>query len=250
MSFARYARQVVLPEIGVNGQQLLRDSSVLIVGLGGLGSLVAPLLAAAGVGRLCLAEFDRVELSNLQRQLLYREADAGRPKLQAAREALAALNHEVQIDTLPAPLSGAALQAAVAEVDLVLECSDNFPSRFALNRACVAARRPLVSAAAIRFEAQLALFHPARGGPCYACVFPESGEAQETCEQAGILGPVVATVASRQALLAMKQLLGLPLRIDQLWVWDALRDQTRSLTLRRQPHCPVCAPVTEATPDE
>ncbi|MDB5969808.1 MAG: Adenylyltransferase and sulfurtransferase [Hydrocarboniphaga sp.] len=241
-ALARYRRQIVLREVGVNGQQLLRDSSVLIVGVGGLGSAAAPYLAGAGLGRLVLTDIDRVDLSNLQRQLLYRQADVGRDKLAAASDSLRALNPDCEIELLPGPLDDAGLLAAARGADLVLDCSDNFPTRFAVNRACVAARKPLVSGAAIRFEGQLGVFDLRRGGPCYACLYPDldSAEAAETCEEAGILGPVVGTIGSLQALSAIKLLLGLASEAGTLRLWNALDGQWRSLKLRRDPQCPVC----------
>ena len=241
-SLARYSRQVVLREVGVNGQQLLRDSSALIVGLGGLGTPAALYLAGAGLGRLVLSDFDRLQASNLHRQILYRDAQVGESKLDAAREQLLALNPECAIECRPGPLDDAALLAAARDVDVVLDCSDNFATRFALNRACIAARRPLVSGAAIRFEGQLAVFDSARGSGCYACLYPAAGEAQETCEEAGILGPVVGVVGTRQALAAMKLLLGLGDDRGTLWVWDALTDASRRLSIPRDPHCPACEP--------
>ncbi len=234
--FARYARQIVLREVGVNGQQLLRDSSALIVGLGGLGSIAAQYLAGAGLGRLILADGDRVDASNLQRQTLYRQADVGRSKTAAAMAQLAALNPEVEYraatpETWP---------AAVTEVDVVLDCTDNFPARNAINRACVAARRPLVSGAAIRFEGQLTVFDLRRGGPCYQCLYPDTGVAAETCEEAGILGPVVGTIGALQALAALKLLLGLEQQTGRLHTWDALQLQWRSHKIAADPQCPVC----------
>ncbi|WP_420465203.1 HesA/MoeB/ThiF family protein [Panacagrimonas sp.] len=244
--FARYARQVVLREIGVNGQSVLRDSSALIVGLGGLGTPAALYLAGAGLGRLLVSDFDRIAASNLHRQILYRETDIGRPKLEAAQEALSALNSECRIECLAAPMDEAALLQAVRAVDVVLDCSDNFPTRFAVNRACVAARRPLVSGAAIRFEGQLAVFDTARGSGCYACLYPAAGQAQETCEEAGILGPVVGVVGARQALAAIKLLLGLGDEAGSLWLWDALTQRERRLRIPREPHCPVCGNSNES----
>lgn len=237
MSFARYSRQVVLREVGVHGQQLLRDSSVLVVGLGGLGSAAALALAGAGVGHLLLADRDRVELSNLQRQLLYRQGDVGRAKTDAARAQLLAVNPETRVT----PLDEAGWPAAVAQADVVLDCTDNFPARFAINAACVAARKPLVSGAAIRFEGQLAVFDLRRGGPCYACLYPQDGAAQETCEEAGILGPVVATIGNLQALAALKLLLGLADEAGILRTWDALRSQWRSHNMAADPRCPTCS---------
>lgn len=234
--FARYSRQVVLREVGVNGQQLLRDSTALVIGLGGLGTAAALYLVGAGVGRLILADRDRVERSNLQRQLLYRQADVGRAKTEAARVQLGALNPEVEIELCDADEA----LAAVPQADVVLDCTDNFPSRFAINAACAHARRPLVSGAAIRFEGQLAVFDLRRGGPCYACLYPDAGEAQETCEEAGILGPVVGTVGSLQALTALKLLLGLGDDAGHLLTWDALSMRWRRLKMAADPQCPVC----------
>lgn len=242
-SFARYSRQVVLREVGVHGQQLLRDSAALIVGLGGLGSPAALYLAGAGIGRLVLSDFDEVALSNLHRQILYRESDVGRRKDEAAQEALRAVNPECEIELQPGPLDDAGMLQAARGVDVVLDCSDNFATRFAVNRACVAARRPLVSGAAIRFEGQLAVFDPARGSGCYACLYPDAGEPQETCEEAGVLGPAVGVVGSRQALAAIKLLLGLGDDRGRLWIWNALTDESRRLSIRSDPNCPVCAHV-------
>jgi molybdopterin/thiamine biosynthesis adenylyltransferase len=232
---------VVLREVGVDGQQVLRDASALIVGLGGLGTPAALYLAGAGIGRLVLCDFDRVHASNLHRQVLYRGVHVGRDKLDAAREQLEALNPDCAIECRTGPLDPEALLDAVRGVDVVLDCTDNFPSRFAINRACVAARRPLVSGAAIRFEGQLAVFDASRGGACYACLFPAGGPAEESCEEAGILGPVVGTVGTRQALAALKLLLGIGADDrGTLWVWDALTDASRRLSIPRDPRCPAC----------
>lgn len=234
--FSRYSRQVVLREVGVNGQSLLCDSTALVVGVGGLGSVAAMYLAGAGVGRLILVDRDRVELSNLQRQVLYRQNDLGRAKTAAARDQLQALNPEIDIVLCDAENWREHLPLA----DVVLDCTDNFPSRFAINHACVAARKPLVSGAAVRFEGQLAVFDLRRGGPCYACLYPEMGEAQETCEEAGVLGPVVGTVGTLQALSALKLMLGIGDDSGHLLVWDAGDMQWRRLHIKSDPHCPVC----------
>lgn len=245
-NFTRYARQVVLREVGVNGQQLLRDSSALIVGIGGLGSPAALYLAGAGLGKLVLTDFDRIAISNLHRQVLYRESDIGRAKLDAASAQLRELNADCAIELLPGPLDDAGLRDALRVVDVVLDCSDNFATRFAVNRACVAAHKPLVSGAAIRFEGQLAVFDTARGGACYACLYPAAGEAAETCEEAGILGPVVGVVGARQALAALKLLLGLGKDAGTLWIWDALTEDARRLSIPRDPRCPVCGDSIES----
>jgi len=233
---SRYSRQIILPEVGVNGQQLLRDSTALVIGLGGLGSVAAGYLAGAGLGRLILVDRDRVELSNLQRQLLYRQADVGRAKTEAAAAQLAMLNAQIAIETRDEQ----GWPAAIAEADVVLDCTDNFPTRFSINAACVRGRKPLVSGAAIRLEGQLAVFDLRRGGPCYACLYPDTGETTERCEEAGILGPVVGTVACLQALAALKLLLGLDDDAGRLLSWDARRMAWRSHKMTRDPKCTVC----------
>lgn len=239
--FSRYSRQVVLREVGVHGQQLLRDSSALVIGLGGLGSVASLYLAGAGLGRLLIADRDRVEPANLQRQILYRAEDIGRPKTEAARERLAALNAEVQVEAFEGRLEPARLTQMIAGADVVLDCTDNFPTRFAINAGCVRAKKPLVSGAAIRFEGQLAVFDARRGGgACYACLFPQAGEQAETCEEAGILGPVVGTLGSLQALAALKLLLGRDASVDRLQIWNALDMSWRTFTLTRDPACTVC----------
>ena len=238
---ARYSRQVVLREVGVNGQRLLQDSSVLVIGLGGLGSVASLYLAAAGIGGLLLADRDRVEASNLHRQILYRAGDLGRPKTEAARERLAEVNAAATLEAFEGRLDAEKLDRMVACADVVLDCTDNFPTRFAINAACVRGRKPLVSGAAIRFEGQLAVLDLRRAdSPCYACVFPEGGEAQETCEEAGVLGPVVGTVGSLQALAAMKLLLGRGADAGRLHLWNALDMNWRSVALARDPACAVC----------
>lgn len=239
--FSRYSRQVVLREVGVNGQQVLRDSSALVIGLGGLGSAASLYLAGAGVGRLLVADRDRVEPANLQRQVLYRAEDVGRAKTEAARERLVALNADVQVVPHDGRLEPSRLAEMVAAADVVLDCTDNFPTRFAINAACVRARKPLVSGAAIRFEGQLAVFDPRRAdGACYACLFPDAGDAAEACEEAGVLGPVVGTIGSLQALAALKLLLGREAGVNRLQIWNALDMTWRTVNVARDPACKVC----------
>ena len=241
----RHSRQVVLPEVGVVGQQLLRDSSALVVGVGGLGSAAALYLAASGIGRLVIADRDRVEASNLQRQILYTEADIGRRKLDAAAARLRAQDSALNVETLDGDSALERLPAVIAGVDVVLDCTDNFPSRFALNRLCLAARRPLVSGAAIRLEGQVAAFDLRRGhGPCYACLYPDAGEAAEACEDAGVLGPVVGVIGAYQALLALQLLLGQGDVAGWLHAWDARHSAWRKLRLLQDPGCPHCAQPT------
>jgi molybdopterin/thiamine biosynthesis adenylyltransferase len=237
----RYSRQMILPQVDTHGQQALLDSRALVIGVGGLGSAAATYLAAAGVGRLTLVDRDRVELSNLQRQIAHRQQDIGRPKAESARDSLLALNPEIRIEAINSRLDEALLTSLVGAADIVLDCSDNFPTRFALNRACVAARKPLVSGAAIRLEGQVAVFRP--GGPCYQCLFrDETGDATESCEQAGVLGPLVGVIGSLQALEAIKLLLGLGETLEgRLLLFDAERTGFRELKLKRDPRCPTCS---------
>jgi molybdopterin-synthase adenylyltransferase len=237
----RYSRQILLPGFGIEGQERLRAASVLVVGLGGLGSPVAMYLAAGGVGRLVLADFDAVDLSNLQRQLLHTTERIGMPKADSARIALAALNPEVRIETVKRSLTEETLPALVAEVDLVVDGSDNFATRFAVNAACFKAGRPLVSGAAIRMEGQVATFTGQPGGPCYQCLYPRDGGLDETCSTTGVLAPVVGIIGSIQATEAIKVLTGLgePL-FGRLLLLDAGAMEWRSLRLRADPGCPIC----------
>lgn len=238
----RYSRQILLPQIDVDGQLRLKQSRALIVGLGGLGSPVALYLAAAGVGELHLADFDSVDLTNLQRQVLHDTPGVGQSKVDSALARLAALNPEVALHPLRGALDADSLAAAVAAVDLVLDCSDNFATREAVNAACVTAGKPLVSGAAIRLEGQLSVFDPrSEGSPCYHCLYGHGSEAELTCSEAGVVGPLVGLVGSLQALEALKLLAGFgePL-VGRLLLVDALTSRFRELRVRRDPQCPVC----------
>lgn len=238
----RYSRQILLPQIDVDGQLRLKQSRALIVGLGGLGSPVALYLAAAGVGELHLADFDSVDLTNLQRQVLHDTPSVGQSKVDSALARLAALNPEVALCPLHGALDADSLAAAVTTVDLVLDCSDNFGTREAVNAACVAAGRPLVSGAAIRLEGQLSVFDPRRAdSPCYHCLYGHGSEAELTCSEAGVVGPLVGLVGSLQALEALKLLAGFgePL-VGRLLLIDAFASRFRELRVRRDPQCPVC----------
>lgn len=239
---SRYSRHMVMPQVQVNGQELLLDSHVLVIGAGGLGSAAALYLAAAGVGRLTIADGDRVDLSNLQRQILHREADVGRLKAESAADTLGAINTGVTVEPLAERLDEARLTALADGADVVVDASDNFPTRFAVNRACIAARRPLVSGAAIRLEGQLAVFEPGVGkSPCYRCLYAEEGEAGERCEDAGVLGPLVGVIGSLQALETIKLLLGLDRdTIGRLATFDAERGEWRRFKAPRDPACPDC----------
>lgn len=239
----RYSRQILLPEFGTEAQDRLLAARVLIVGAGGLGSPVALYLAAAGVGTLVIADPDTVDVSNLQRQILHGEGDIGRAKVCSARDRLAALNPATSVITLEQRLDGVALAEQVAVADLVVDASDNFTTRYAVNSACVAARTPLVSGAAIRMEGQVAVFRPdLPDSPCYRCLYREGVEAEQTCADNGVLAPVVGVVGSMQALEAIKVLTGIGESLcGRLLVLDAKRMEIRTLKLRRDPECPVCA---------
>lgn len=238
----RYSRQILLPQMDVDGQQRLLESHVLIVGLGGLGAPVALYLAAAGVGTLVLADHDQVDLTNLQRQIIHHTADIGRPKVESAADRLRALNPQVHTRCLHQALVDKTLQVAVAEVDLVLDCSDNFATRQAVNAACVALGKPLVSGAAIRLEGQLSVFDPRQpGSPCYQCLYGTGGEEALSCSEAGVIGPLVGLVGSLQALEALKLLAGFgePL-VGRLLLIDALSSRFREMRVRRDPACACC----------
>jgi len=239
----RYSRQIMLPDVGIEGQQRLLDSTVLVVGLGGLGSPVAMYLAAAGVGQLRLADFDRVDLSNLQRQIVHRTADVGRLKVESARDTLQALNPQVQITDIPRRLDPKALHAELERSDVVVDASDNFETRFALNAASVGTGTPLVSGAAIRTEGQVAVFRPGLpDSPCYRCLYRDDDELSETCSETGVLAPLLGIIGSVQATETLKLLMGIGEALTgRLLLLDALGMEWRSLRLKKDPHCPVCS---------
>ncbi len=206
----RYSRQILLPQVGIAGQEKLAAATVLLIGVGGLGSPIALYLGAAGVGRLVMVDPDVVDLSNLQRQVAFDERDIGRPKAVAAAARVQALNPSVRTETVVARLSRAELAAWVRNATVVVDASDNFETRNAVNEACVAARRPLVSGAAIRLEGKVAVFrHDRPGMACYGCVFDGGGDLGESCSDSGILGPVVGLIGSIQAMEAMRVILDL-----------------------------------------
>jgi adenylyltransferase/sulfurtransferase len=238
----RYSRQILLAQIDIAGQLRLQQSSVLIVGLGGLGSPVALYLAAAGIGGMHLADFDRVDLSNLQRQIVHDCSSLGQLKVQSAAQRLRQINPQLALHLHETALDADSLGIAVAAVDLVLDCSDNFGTREAVNAACVAAGKPLVSGAAIRLEGQLSVFDPRRvDSPCYHCLYGHGSEAELTCSEAGVVGPLVGLVGSLQALEALKLLAGFgePL-VGRLLLIDALTTRFRELRVKRDPGCSVC----------
>lgn len=240
----RYSRHILLPEIGIEGQQRLLDAQALLIGAGGLGSPAALYLASAGVGTLTVCDGDTVDFTNLQRQIVHREAAVGRPKVESARETLLAINPRVTINAIAERVDGERLQALVKAADVVLDGSDNFATRHAVNRACVVARKPLVSGAGIRFDGQLAVFDlRSDGAPCYACLFPQDGENEEMrCAVMGVFAPLVGIVGAMQAAEALKLLTGAGVTMSgRLLLLDALAMDVRTVKLARDPDCAVCA---------
>jgi len=237
----RYSRQTLLPGFGEPAQEALTGSRVLIVGLGGLGSPVAMYLAAAGVGRLLLADFDAVDLSNLQRQILHNSERIGWTKVDSAVATLRALNPHCALVPIKGSLSPTRLAELSTEVDLIVDASDNFQTRYAVNAACVEAGIPLVSGAAIRAEGQVAVFSGRAGDPCYQCLYPDDGQAGERCAREGVLAPLVGIIGSIQATEAIKVLTGYgePL-FSQLLLLDARHMAIRTLKIPADPACPVC----------
>lgn len=240
----RYSRHILLPEIGIEGQQRLLDAHALLIGAGGLGSPAALYLTSAGVGTLTICDDDTVDLTNLQRQIVHREAAVGTKKVDSARDTLLGLNPAIRINTVAERVAGEKLQSLVAAADVVLDGSDNFATRHAVNRACVQARKPLVSGAGIRFDGQLAVFDlRSKDAPCYACLFPEDGETEEMrCAVMGVFAPLVGIIGAMQAAEALKILSGAgePLS-GRLLLLDALNMSVRTISLKKDPACLVCA---------
>jgi adenylyltransferase/sulfurtransferase len=238
----RYSRQIMLPSIGFEGQEKLLSSRVLIIGLGGLGSPVAMYLAAAGVGNLVLVDFDKVDLSNLQRQIAHTSARVGEAKVTSALQTLLALNPDCQVETIDHRLDPAGLRQQAERADLVVDGSDNFSTRFAVNDACLASGTPLVSGAAIRMEGQVSVFSGQPGDPCYRCLYGDGAELDETCSANGVLAPLVGIIGSVQATEAIKILCGAgsPL-IGRLLLLDAAQMEWRTVKLKADPDCPLCS---------
>ena len=240
----RYSRHLLLDDIGIEGQQRLLDSHALIVGAGGLGSPVALYLASAGVGQITLVDDDTVDLTNLQRQIMHTEARVGQPKVASAEAAIGALNPGVRVRKVAQRADEAQLTELAAAADIVLDCTDNFATRQALNRACVATGRPLVSGAAIGFDGQISVYDPRRAAsPCYACVFPPTQAVEEArCATMGVFAPLVGIIGTLQASEALKLLCGIgePL-VGRLLMLDARRTEWTELRVPRQADCPVCS---------
>jgi len=238
----RYSRHIALSRLGPEGQRRLSESRVLIVGVGGLGSPVSIYLAASGIGHLVLSDFDRVELSNLQRQVVHTTRDLARHKVDSARDHLASLNPEIRITPLARALDEEELLSEVSLADVVVDATDNFESRFELNAACFRAKTPLVSGAAIRMEGQVTVFDARRAdSPCYRCLYSNEIEEGETCAQVGVLSPLLGIIGSIQATETLKILAGVGTDLTgQVLLVDALGMEFRTLTLRKDPDCPVC----------
>ena len=239
----RYSRQIMLPSIDVEGQAKLLASRVLIIGVGGLGSPVAMYLAAAGVGRIILCDDDKVDLSNLQRQIAHRTSDIGIAKTQSAKNTLLALNPEISVDTIEKRLTRSELLEQVSSCDVVVDASDNFETRFLLNEVCVETHKPLVSGAAIRMEGQITVFsNKTPQDPCYRCLYRNEGELTETCSESGVLAPIVGIVGSIQALETLKLLANVgKLLSGRLLIIDGNTMEWREIRLKKDPECPICS---------
>jgi len=238
----RYSRQIMLPQIDIEGQQKLLDANVLIVGAGGLGSPAALYLAAAGVGTLTIYDNDTVDLSNLQRQITHHTPDIGTDKVISTRQTLNQLNPEVKIKAIKQRLEGDQLNYEVMQADVVLDCSDNFTTRFAINSACVKQQTPLVSGAAIRFEGQVAVFTPGKNdSPCYNCLYHSDGEELQNCATNGVIAPLTGIIGSIQALEAMKLIMNIGEALTgRLLLLDGLTMEWNTMKLRKNPDCPTC----------
>jgi molybdopterin/thiamine biosynthesis adenylyltransferase len=239
----RYSRHILLPQIGIEGQETLIGSHALIIGAGGLGAPAALYLAASGVGRITICDGDSVDLSNLQRQIVHQTASLGLNKATSARNTLAAINPEINLVDVPYRIAGDELDWLVGNADVVLDASDNFATRHAINRACVSRRKPLVSGAAVRFDGQVTVFDLRRPEcACYHCLFPETAEVDEMrCAENGVFSPLVGIIGTTQAAEALKLLTGIGQSLaGRLLLLDALQMEWRSVRLGRDPGCPVC----------
>lgn len=249
----RYGRHLLLNEFGIEGQERLLSATVLVIGAGGLGASCLQYLASAGIGRIIVADGDTVELSNLQRQVIHREYSLGQNKAESAARAMREINPTCRVDVLPRRLAGEELSKFVAEADVVVDCSDNFPTRHAINRACFALGKPLVSGAAIRFDGQLTTFDPRDSkSPCYHCLFPDAdADDEERCAVMGVFAPLVGVIGSLQASETLKLLArsGSNL-IGRLLLHDGLNQRWQEMKFNRDPACPVCSSREATTKKE
>ena len=238
----RYSKQIMLPQIEIEGQQKINDSTILIIGVGGLGSPTALYLSAAGVGHIVIADFDQVELSNLQRQIIHRTADIGDDKVNSAKAKLLELNPNIIVTVANEIMHSDNLASLIKDVDIVLDGTDNFESRFEINKVCVESQKPLISAAVIRFEGQISVFKGYEvDQPCYQCLYSEEGNGRESCVENGVLAPVAGLVGTMQALQAIKVLLGIGEQLcGELLLIDGLDLSFRKVKIAKDPECPIC----------
>ena len=238
----RYSKQIMLPQIDIEGQQKINDSTILIIGMGGLGSPTALYLAAAGVGHIVIADFDQVELSNLQRQIIHNTSDIGDDKVNSAKTKLLELNPNITVTIVNEIMHSDNLASLIKDVDIVLDGTDNFESRFEINKACVECHKPLISAAVIRFEGQISVFKGYEvDQPCYQCLYSEQGDGRESCVENGVLAPVAGLVGTIQALQAIKVLLGIGDQLcGELLLIDGLDLSFRKVKIAKDSECPIC----------
>ena len=239
----RYSRHILLPQVGREGQQRIVDASVLVIGVGGLGSPIAMYLAASGVGELTLVDFDRVELSNLQRQIVHNTSGVDENKVDSAKRTVGQLNPNVKVRTIPTALDGDEMRAEVERATVVVDASDNFETRFGLNDVCVETGTPLVSGAAVRMEGQVTVFEPGRpDSPCYRCLYPDDSFEGEACSMVGVLAPILGIIGSVQAVETLKLLAGFgDTMTGRLLLLDGSSMEWHSVRLKRNPKCTVCA---------
>ncbi len=238
----KYNRHILLPQIDIEGQEKLLQSKALIIGAGGLGSPAAIYLVTAGIGEISLYDDDHVELSNLQRQIVHSYANIGKPKVISAKDRLLTLNPDTKINACHHRINEHLLDKAVPDHDIVLDCSDNFTTRFAINAACVKHKKPLISGAAVRFEGQITVFVPNQpDSPCYNCLYPNQGSDHENCAQNGVIAPLTGVIGSLQALETIKQLLNIgETLVSRLLLLDGLTMQWQVLRFKKNPQCPTC----------
>ena len=237
----RYSRHILLPQCDIAGQEKLLASHALIIGLGGLGSPVALYLAASGIGELTFIDFDTVEVSNLQRQIAHQTKDCGLSKVESAKQSALDLNPDIKINTVNQKLSECELQNVISKSDVVLDCTDNFSTRFMINRCCVKESKPLVSGAAIRMDGQVSVFNQHKSSPCYQCLYKDNGDSEERCSENGILAPVVGIIGCIQATEAIKVLTGIGNTLDsRVLILDASTMEWRNIKLKKDPACTIC----------